>query len=279
MFVQLKAAIAKISERAVNNMKHAKVTLVNCTPDPEKTIYAAWQIMHTGPIITSEVMVEYPEEGMEPFFKNGPSIRDFLKAVGNQVHQGVLEMVHFNLLIENVSRAFQQQLTRTRQASYCIQSLRVVRCDNFADEGSFLPFQGAREKGDYYYEQAMMAAQSAYRNMIASGASAEDARGVLPMAIFSPIWMSINLRALIHMLDQRFCTFTQGEFKKVAEAIREAIREKHPMLAEAFLDRCGCERTNFCSSSVPCGKYPKLGNTKKFKITTDKNGKTTTCWE
>jgi hypothetical protein len=51
------------------------------------------------------------------------------------------------------------------------------------------------------------------------------------------------------------------------------------MLTEAFLDRCGCERTGTCSNSSPCGKYPKLGGTKNFKVKTDENGKTTTDWE
>jgi flavin-dependent thymidylate synthase len=269
-------------------MKQVKVTLINCTPEPEKTIFAAWQIMHREPVTPENIFVDdkAPDDKIySPVYEkkimlHSETMKDVLFAIGNQVHQGVLEMVHFNFLIENVSRAFQQQLTRTRQASYCIQSLRIVRCDNFADEGSYLRFNGGKGgPGESLYIKAMEHIQNAYRSLVRSGVSAEEARGILPLAIHSPIWMGINLRSLIHMLDQRFCVRTQGEFQKVAEAIREAVREVHPMLAEAFLDRCGCNRTETCSNSSPCGKYPKLGGTKKFKVETDEHGKTTTHWE
>ena len=238
-----------------------KVTLVNCTPEPEKTIYAAWMIMHKYPVKPFEVFVAQKGE-YDPCLTSRKiviSIEDFkeaLRTITKQAHQGALEMVHFNFLIEGVSRAFQQQLTRTRQASFCIQSLRVIRCDNFSDEGNFLPFGDARTKGDYYYGKAMEDIQSAYRNMIAAGASTAQARGVLPLAIFSPIWMSINLRYLIHLVDKTVCTDVQGEFKAVAQSMIEAIQAAHPLLAECFLREFGCNRTKVCNGENPCGQHP-----------------------
>jgi thymidylate synthase (FAD) len=279
-------------------MKKPKVTLVNCTPDPEKTIYAAWQIMHTKPLIPSEIFIgkgdehsnyeesnleSKPPEGRKTYMMIHQDMVEFLKGVANQAHGGVLEMVHFNFLIENVSRAFQQQLTRTRQASYCIQSLRVVPCDAFADDDNFLPLMNPEVEGEspernYNYDMAMFEIQTAYRHLLRSGVSVEDARGILPLAIYSPIWMGINLRALIHMLDQRLCVRAQGEFREVVEQLREAVAEKHPLIAECFL-QCGCERTKVCTNASPCGKYPKLGDSKKFRIEKDDQGHVRTFWE
>jgi thymidylate synthase ThyX len=80
-----------------------KVTLMSWTEKPIETIYAAFMNMHNK--IQGDLnYIELSKQELE----------SFMEMLMKQPHQTVLEFVNTNWLIEDVSRAFQQQLTRTR---------------------------------------------------------------------------------------------------------------------------------------------------------------------
>jgi thymidylate synthase (FAD) len=90
--------------------------------------------------------------------------------------------------------------------------------------------------------------------LIQLGCPVEDARGVLPLNIHSPITMAINMRALYHMLELRFCENTQEEYRMVAEQMKREVAEKmHPLLAKPMVPMCF--KNKKCPSPVPCNKY------------------------
>jgi thymidylate synthase (FAD) len=222
-----------------------KVTLISWTNDPIRVIYNCFMNMHNK--ISSDLTQIHLDE---------KELNDFFDMLNAQPHQTVFEFVNTVWLIEEASRAFQQQLTRTRQASYSIQSLRVVQLKTFADDGAYTKSSALKmnPEAEKKFDETMRYIQKSYRELLDMGCPTEDARGILPLNIHSPITMSINLRALYHMLELRFCENAQEEYRQVAQQMKEEIATKiHPIFTKPMVPICF--RLGKCPSPFPCGKY------------------------
>ena len=190
--------------------RQPKVKLLNHTTDPLRAIGLAIDIWHQ-PVEEIDMSKLSEEQLIEKF-------RWLLK----QPHQTPFEYVNLVWTIENVSRAFQQQLTRHRVGfSYSIQSLRVIDVGKFADEGRY-HMSKTVQRSDLYHA-AMVRMQREYNLAIMGGESVEDARGLLPLNIHSPITMSCTYRSLIGLLRQRLSVAAQEEWITVAEQMRAEL--------------------------------------------------------
>jgi len=140
--------------------------------------------------------------------------------------------------LENVSRALQQQLTRHKLGfEYSIQSLRVVSVEDFAEKGMYHIPATVKDKAEY--RESMLAIQCEYNRMLQLGETIQDARGILPLNIYSTVSFTVNLQAFIDMMNKRFCLKTQGEFQHVALLMLEEFKKKMPaVMAEAFGEPC-----------------------------------------
>lgn len=140
--------------------------------------------------------------------------------------------------LENVSRALQQQLTRhTIGFSYSIQSLRVVDVGNFATEGRY--HMPATVKNKQMYHEMMCGIEQMYRDLVENGETVQDARGILPLNIYSTVSMSVNLQAFQDMVNKRLCLKTQGEFQHVGLLMLEECKKKlPPIVNELFGEPC-----------------------------------------
>jgi len=223
-----------------------KISLVNFTPRPVETMLFAFKNMH-GSI----------PDSLDDLFEDGaaapPDLRkEFLEyCAAGPLTGGIQEFVSTVWALKGVSRALQQQLTRHRTAAYSIQSLRIVERRKFASDGDFI--QPPRTSSDdLRYWLSMKAIEVEYNRLLNEGFAAEDARGVLPLNITSPITMSISLRGLSSLLSARLCRLTQGEFRRVGEEMIEEVCRK---MGEEF--RCffsaPCEKTGFCPHPECCG--------------------------
>lgn len=227
------------------------IKLVSFTENPLKTIYWAFMNMHNK-IPDNLEEVNFSEE----------EISSFVEMLIMQPHQTVFEFVNTNWYIGGMSRAFQQQLTRTRTAAYSIQSLRIVNVGKFADNNQYTKSYALKKNpvAEKIYDEAMKFLQEAYKLLIDCGCPVEDARGVLPLNIHSPITMSINMRSLYHMMELRFCDNTQEEYREFAEKVKQEISDKiSPVLAKPMQPLCFSK--GYCPSPVPCGSYgfePKI---------------------
>ena len=114
------------------------------------------------------------------------------------------EFVHYIFNIQGVSRAFTQQLERTRTQSYAEQSLRAtdVRDSPVYNFGLCTS-----------YDDAVSVSIRAYEEMVDSGIPIQDARGVLPINITTNIIVGTNLRSLHETAKVRLCVRTQGEYQ------------------------------------------------------------------
>ena len=214
-------------------MKKPKIILANWTPKPLETIYWAWKVQKE----------EVPGEiSAFPAGKTHQKLENFFRGMVKEKLGTPLEYISTVWKLENVSRSFQQQLCRHRIGfSYCIQSMRVVDKKGFAEKGDYRVPERINKSPEnlLIYKHIMEEIQLNYEDLLKLGIANEDARGILPLNIYSTITFAATLRALINMMSSRLCTKVQGEFREVVELMKEQIAEKmSPAIAECIEPPC-----------------------------------------
>lgn len=210
------------------------IKLMNWTPDSIKTVYWAYRLMREKEIIPIKELDEKK------------AIQIVKRLVEDELG-GALEFVSTVWFFGEVTRAFQQQLTRHRQFGYCIQSMRVVDKRFFATHRQYLVPDDVGNEGNYHF--AMDSVEKAYNLLLTTGEPVQVARGILPLNIYSPISMVANMRGLLGMFKQRMCRQVQGEFKEVVRCMIEEIEQKiSPVFVEHLKEPC--RMTGKCQMSV-----------------------------
>ena len=106
----------------------------------------------------------------------------------------------------------------------------------------FVP--GTPEQHEIVVEQTKRAcreAYSAYQEMLAAGVAREVARGVLPVATYSSMYVTMNVRALMNFLslrtkreDSHFPSYPQREIEMVADLMEAEWAALMPLTHAAF---------------------------------------------
>lgn len=171
---------------------------------------------------------------------------EYVKRLVNQGHESVLEHVSWGFLITGISRAFTHQLVRHRVGfsySQLSQQYHEEIEAQFIDPHVDLPPQ-ARKAWDH----AITTAKQAYAEILESLRSLENqpaddlcvreirrairstARGVLPNAIETKIWTTVNARALRHFLQVRGAIAGDLEMRQVAAEMLRIVKRRAPSL-------------------------------------------------
>ena len=139
------------------------------------------------------------------------------------------EFVDVIFSINNVSRACAQQITRTRTASFAMQSQRVT---DMTSVSYHIP-ESVKDKESYI--DAIECGLMEYRLAVANrGESLEDARGLLPINVHCNLIAKYNLRSLVDLLRARDSMRVQGEYQMVARQMREAVFAVWPWTVPFF---------------------------------------------
>lgn len=136
-------------------------------------------------------------------------------------HLGIFEHATVSLLVEDVSRACSHQIVRHRMASYNQVSQRY--CKMGEDYDVVIPKSVERHGMAIAYALCADACLETYRNMLAAGVPAEDARYVLPQGGVTSLVVTMNLRELFHFLDLRTDRHAQWEIREAANAMFDAV--------------------------------------------------------
>lgn len=140
------------------------------------------------------------------------------------------EFADVTFLLEGVSRACAQQITRTRQASYAMQSQRVVDC---ADAGVMNPYtDNTQLHRDFEYAAGQ--ALDSYRHQIKHGGSTQAARGILPMNVTCNLVAKYNLRSFVELVRARQSLRTQGEYAAIVEDMIAEVTGAWPWVEPFF---------------------------------------------
>lgn len=209
-----------------------KVTLINSTPFALETL-----------IFTKGTRLALDPEGFEAV-KTWPMERKLaeLEYMRHTI-QSQFEFVDYIFSIENVSRAFTQQLERHRVGtSFAEKALRVLNMSDFQYvTGPSVLDDPARLEA---YTEGMSEVNRIYQRQLAIGSKPQDARGLLPINIATGVIFKANLRTLHDMALKRLCPKSQGEMQDVFRAIRAKVLEIHPYF-DKFI-RVWCAQYGTC---------------------------------
>lgn len=87
-------------------------------------------------------------------------------------------------------------------------------------QGSGLPIEeDTQNQLDYKYNEVMKESWSNYQEISFSGVAKEQARMVLPVAQYSEMYATVNLRNLFHFLELRMDSHAQFEIREYANSI------------------------------------------------------------
>ena len=166
-----------------------KVTLIQSTPNPIDTIAQIASICYDSDPKNPIGLVKH-------LYRNG--------------HHSVFEHIYFTFKIEGISRACSHQLVRHRHCSFTQRSQRYCSEDGF---GFVTP--PSIEEGEF--SSYMSANEDIYQYLQSKGVPNEDARYVLPNACETSLYLSCNLRELIHMANERLCNRAQWEIRELVK--------------------------------------------------------------
>lgn len=198
-----------------------KVTLIQSTPNPIGTIAQIASICYDSDPKNPLGLVKH-------LYKNG--------------HHSVFEHIYFTFKIEGISRACSHQLVRHRHCSFTQRSQRYCSEDGF---NFVLPPEVSKNNFDLPYNGMMRDAEGNYK-LLNKFVPNEDARYVLPNACETALYLSCNLRELIHMANERLCTRAQWEIRALVQQMVYCVNAD---LWFMLVPKCKSERI-ICNS--PC---------------------------
>ena len=140
------------------------------------------------------------------------------------------EFIDVTFLLSGVSRAVAQQITRTRTASYAMQSMRVTN----ASELNVV--EGKKLEGNQLemYRTAVESSKQSYKELVEAGVSLEDARGVLPLNTECNLVCKYNFRSATDLIKARKSLRAQGEYGEIVREMERLILEVWPWSGAFF---------------------------------------------
>lgn len=170
-------------------------------------------------------------------------------------HTSVIEHQQLTFYISGVSRALTHQLVRKRIASYSQQSQRYCKLEKGEQFEYITPKTITKnELAEKYYYAYMAATAELYHSLIDAGIPAEDARYVLPNAVTTNITVSVNLRSLINLANERLCMCSQWEIRHLVEMMKGEVLKVLPFMKPYLQPKC--ELLGYCPESKKrsCGR-------------------------
>ncbi len=125
-----------------------------------------------------------------------------------------------------------RQWIRHRIGTYNEMSLRYC----LAKRDFYIPEDLSGETLEKY-KKTINDAFDAYEAIVASGVKREQARGVLPLSLYTLYYWTVNARSLMNFLKLRLDKAAQPEIREYAKALLEIFRETMPVTAKAFEEK------------------------------------------
>ncbi len=171
--------------------------------------------------------------------------------------------------ISGVSRSLSHQFVRHRIGiSFEQQSQRYVRFTGKNEERlEYVMPESWREAGRAAeFENLMGEITRVYREAVAAGIPAEDARFVLPNAAPTNFQIMVNFAELLHIGDLRLCTRAQWEIRQMVARMRSELMRTIPELARYMQPKCGEKRMGYCDEDLKAYEACPLSNSRPHKL-------------
>ena len=170
------------------------------------------------------------------------SAERFVKTIIKNGHESVLEHVSISVRVI-CDRGVSHEIVRHRIASYSQESSRYCNYSNdkFGNELTFIDISNMLDenknidedaKDNIYnnWKMSCIEAEERYIVMLASGATPQEARSILPNSIKTEIVMTMNLREWRHFFLLRCDKAAHPQMRQVANMILEEFRKEIPVV-------------------------------------------------
>jgi thymidylate synthase (FAD) len=173
----------------------------------------------------------YRSEGRASEGSAGPFVRPLIR----RGHHSVIEHESLSLLLV-CDRGVSHELVRHRLASFSQESTRYVNYGH-GPEGRGLvvvrPLFFVEGSGKYnLWLRAMEAAEAAYLDLLEAGATAQEARTVLPNSLKTEIVITANMREWRHILGLRCGPAAHPQMREIMNLVRARFVELLPEIFE-----------------------------------------------
>jgi len=175
----------------------------------------------------------------------------FVNNIYNSGHHSVLE--HVSVTARFVcSRGVSHEIVRHRLAAYSQESTRYCNYSStkFGNQITVIypswavntiKYGGNLMEDPRYavWEKACAQAETAYFEMLEMGATAQEARDVLPNALKTDLVMTANLREWIHFFKLRCDSAAHPDMQYVAKMLLNQFHEKIPVIFDDLFNEYG----------------------------------------
>jgi thymidylate synthase (FAD) len=148
-------------------------------------------------------------------------------------HESVLEHIAVTVRIV-CDRGVTHELVRHRLCSFSQESTRYANYahEKFGNEITVIrPFFWQENDARYVlWLKAMHACEDAYLQLVQAGASAQEARSVLPNSLKTEIVVTANIRQWRHIFKLRCDKASHPQMRQVMQPLLVAFQERIPLL-------------------------------------------------
>lgn len=167
------------------------------------------------------------------------SAEAFVKRILESHHESVIEHVSASMLFIT-DRGVSHEIVRHRLASYSQESTRYCNyCkDKFGNEITVIRPIGWTENKDLQYHvwyDSCASAEAHYTALLRSGATAQEARSVLPNSLKTEIVMTANMREWRHFFKMRTSQAAHPQMRALAFNALPLFRAIVPVLFDEYL--------------------------------------------
>lgn len=161
------------------------------------------------------------------------SAEKFIRNILKRGHESVIE--HEKISVKMVcDRGVTHEIVRHRVASYSQESTRYCNYqkDKFGNELTFIKPVFWKEDSPEYtlWKESMQQIEDQYMKLIEMGASAQEARSILPNSLKTEIVVTMNLREWRHFFRLRTAGAAHPQIREIAGMVLEEFRRQIPVV-------------------------------------------------
>ena len=161
------------------------------------------------------------------------SAEKFIRNILKRGHESVIE--HEKISVKRVcDRGVTHEIVRHRVASYSQESTRYCNYqkDKFGNELTFIKPVFWKEDSPEYtlWKESMQQIEDQYMKQIDMGASAQEARSILPNSLKTEIVVTMNLREWRHFFRLRTASAAHPQIREIAGMVLEEFRRQIPVV-------------------------------------------------
>ena len=161
------------------------------------------------------------------------SAEKFIRNILKRGHESVIE--HEKISVKMVcDRGVTHEIVRHRVASYSQESTRYCNYqkDKFGNELTFIKPVFWKEDSPEYtlWKESMQQIEDQYMKLTDMGASAQEARSILPNSLKTEIVVTMNLREWRHFFRLRTASAAHPQIREIAGMVLEEFRRQIPVV-------------------------------------------------